>query len=103
MADEGELSRAVATLSDRVAEFGRALGDLRAELVRRDVYEAQRQADRAEVARLRADVDRLEREADEREAARAKDRAGIQRANWGAVLACIGTIVAGVVTQVILR
>lgn len=102
MADDitpGELSRRLADLTEQVRGFGISL----AELMRRDVYEAHRQADQAEVARLRADVERVDREADERERSRTAERAGTRRTLWGAVLACIGTIVATVVTAVILR
>lgn len=102
MADDitpGELGRRMEALAAEVRGFGKSL----AELVRRDVYDSDRRADAAEHARLRQDIDRLDREADERERDRTKDRAENRRMYWTAVLACIGTIVAGIVTAVILR
>lgn len=102
MADDitpGELGRRMEALAAEVRGFGKSL----AELVRRDVYEAHRAADAAEHTRLRTDIERLEREADEREAAHTAASGKVKLMIAAAVLACVGSTVAGIVVGVVLR
>lgn len=113
MADDptpGELGRLIGTLSTQIGDLGRALD----RLVRIDVYEAHRAAMTADIRRVEAKADELEREAEQRERdragdqakaadERARDRAENRRLIWGAVLACVGTVVASLVVGLILR
>lgn len=88
-------------------ELSRRLEGLTAELVRRDVYEAHRQADAERDRRVQADIDRLDREADAREAGRQRNREEVQRmvrtAVLGSVGAALASIISGVIVAVVLR
>lgn len=74
-----------AEISRRFDDILAELRLLRQELVRRDVYEAERRADAAEVATLRGDVSALERRLAESDEA----RAGTRRSASVAVLAAL--------------
>lgn len=113
MADDptpGELGRMIGNLSAQMADL--KTGQDR--LVRADVYDAHRAALLADLRRLEGKAADLEREAEQRErdriteksqmaADRARDRAENRRLIWGAVLTCVGAVIASLVAGVILR
>ena len=102
MGDEvtsGELTRRMDTLQGDV----RALAGSLAERVHRDVYDAHRAADAERDRRMQADIERIVREADEREAVHVAARGRVRVMVTGAVLACVGSTVAGVVVGMVLR
>lgn len=100
VADEptlGELGRQIGGLSSRFDRFDDKLSGL----VPRDVYDAHRVADRADVARVEAKADKLEAEADAREADRERERGEWRRAKWVGWLGLAGAILAAVVGPLI--
>jgi uncharacterized protein YaiL (DUF2058 family) len=110
----GELGRLIAGLATKVGELSAAITGLRGELVHREVYAADRRADHERDQRMQADIERIDREADEREqqrklereqeiAAREKARAENRRLIWGAVLGCIGAVIATIVATKMLQ
>lgn len=95
----GELLRLLSRLSTEIAGLHQALD----RLVRVDVYEAHRAAMTADVRRLERDIEDIQRGQVERDKESTKERAASKRIVWGAALGMVGTIIASVLVQVILR
>lgn len=95
----GELTRRIADLVGRFDRFDQALS----ELVRKDVYSAEQQALKAELARLQTQADRLEAEVEAREKDRVKERGEARRYYWAALLVCVATAISTVIGEAVVR
>ncbi len=93
-----ELYRMYGLLSEEISDLGQALD----RYLRRDLYQAHREAVQADLHRVESAVERLEGDLDEREQERGRTRAESRRLLWMAALACLGTVIANVVTSLVM-